>query len=319
MDALLKRPQAAIGEQRLGAVAGASISLAWPEGAGVDLAWADGALVQRASSKRLAQLRLVGGATIWTWDAMEFPTLDGEVRESILDAVTAAVIMVDGQQAATRIDPRTLTLQIQRKAIVARPSDLRATLRLPWAGSITVHSQDGPQTVELGRTATVNVSDELGTRGVLSVSLASGGDRVTFTFTPDASLDREATRRRLVEATQANESMALVREHDRWLREPPPKGRKNAAVPKSRDAYEAYLARYPLIAEKIGTFRAQGLDDLKDQLERDSTAAAAEVEAATAAVARGDALRARWPAAVAEIAPRGGQGFVLIRVEATGP
>jgi hypothetical protein len=74
-----------------------------------------------------------------------------------------------------------------------------------------------------------------------------------------------------------------------------------------------------LIAEKISAYRAQGLDDLKDQLARDSVAAAEEVEAATTAVARADALRARWPKAVAEIAPRGGQGFVLVRVEAIGP
>jgi hypothetical protein len=59
--------------------------------------------------------------------------------------------------------------------------------------------------------------------------------------------------------------------------------------------------------------------NLKEQLERDGTAVAAEVEAATSAVARGDALRARWPKAVAEIAPRGGQGFVLLRLEAIGP
>ena len=318
-DAQLKRPQAASGDQSLGVVSGASIAIAWPEGAGVDLSWADGVLSQRTSGKRVAQLRLVGGAAIWTWDALELPALSGEGLESILDAVTAAAIMVDGQQVATRIDPRTLVLQVQRKALVPNPSDLRTTLRLPWAGPITVHSQYGPETIEPGRTAAVNVSDELGTRGVLSVSLAGRGDRVTFTFVPDASLDQDATRRRLAEATQANESITLVREHDRLVREQPAKSRKNLGTAKSRDAYEAYLSKHPLIAEKIAIYRAQGLDDLKDQLARDSTAAAAEIEAATSAVARGEALRARWPKDVAEIAPRGGQGFVLIRVEAIGP
>ncbi len=318
-DAQLKRPQAASGDQSLGVVGGASISIAWPEGAGVDLAWADGALSQRTSGKRVAQLRLVDGAAIWTWDALQLPALSGEALESILDAVTAAAIMVDGQPVATKIDPRTLVLQVQRKALVPKPSDLRTTLRLPWAGPITVHSQDGPESIEPGRTAAVNVSDELGPRGVLSVSLASRGDRVTFSFTPDASLDQDATRRRLAEATQANEFITLVREHDRLVREQPAKSRKNLGTPKGRDAYEAYLAKHPLIAEKIAAYRAQGLDDLKDQLARDSTAAAAEVEAATTAVARGDALRARWPKAIAEIAPRGGQGFVLLRIEAVGP
>ncbi len=319
MDASLKRPQAASGEQSLGVVGGASISVEWPVGTDVDVAWRDGAITQRSTGKRLAELRCVGGAATWTWDALELPALNGEALESILDAVTAAAIMVDGQQAATRIDPRIMTLQIQRKALVPKANDVRTTLRLPWAGAITVHSQDGPRTVEPGRAAAVNVSDELGTRGVLSVALGSRGDRVTFTFTPDASLDQEATRRRLVEATQASETMALVREHDRLVRDQPAKARKNLGTPKSREAYEAYLAKHPLIAEKIAAYRAQGLDDLKDQLERDSTAAAGEIEAATAAVARGDALRARWPKAIAEIAPRGGQGFVLLRIEATGP
>lgn len=318
-DASLKRPQAASGEQRLGEVPGSSISLAWPEGAGVDVSWQDGALVQRSSGKRLAGLRLVDGTAMWTWEALQLPALSGEALESILDAVTAAAIMVDGQQAATRIDPRTLMLQIQRKALVPKPSDLRTTLRMPWAGSITVHSKDGPQAIEPGRTASVNVSDELGTRGVLTVALASRGDRVSFSFTPDPSLDQEATRRRLTEATQASETMALVREHDRLVREQPAKSRKNLGTAKGREAFEAYLAKHPLIAEKIVAYRAQGLDDLKEQLERDSTAATGEVEAATSAVARGDALRARWPSAIAEIAPRGGQGFVLIRIEAIGP
>ena len=318
-DALLKRPQAASGEQRLGVIGGASIAVAWPDGADVDVAWLDGALSQRSSGKRLAELRSIDGSATWTWDALELPALSGEALESILDAVTAAAIMVDGQQAAARIDPRTLTLQVQRKALIPKASDLRTTLRLPWSGAITVHSQDGPQTVEPGRAAAVNASDELGTRGVLTVALASRGDRVTFTFTPDAALDQDATRRRLVEATKANEVITLVREHDRLVREQPAKARKNLGSPKSRDAYEAYLAKHPLIAEKIAAYRAQGLDDLKDQLERDSTAAAADVEAATSAVARGDALRARWPKAFAEIAPRGGQGFVLLRIEAVGP
>ena len=318
-DAPLKRPQAASGEQRLGALGGTSMAIAWPEGAGVELIWADGALSQRTTGKRLAGLRLVGGEAVWTWDALELPALNGDALESILDAVTAASIMVDGQQAATRIDPRTLTLQVQRKALVPKPIDLRTSLRLPWAGPITVRSQDGPMSVEPGRTAEVDVNDELGTRGTITVALASRGDRVTFLFTPDASLDLDVTRRRLADATQASEFIALVREHDRLVREQPAKSRKNLGTPKGRDAYEAYLARHPLIAEKIAAYRAQGLDDLKEQLERDGTAAAAEVEAATSAVAQGDALRARWPKAVAEIAPRGGQGFVLLRLEATGP
>ena len=319
VDASLKRPQAASGEQRIGVVGGATISIAWPDGADVSLAWLDGAISQRSSGKRLAELRLIDGSATWTWDAIELPALSGEALESILDTVTAAAIMVDGQQAATRIDPRTLTLQVQRKALVPKASDLRTTLRLPWSGAITVHSQDGPQTVEPGRSAAVNVSDELGTRGVLTVELASRGDRAAFTFTPDAALDQDATRRRLAEATQANEVITLVREHDRLVREQPAKARKNLGTPKSRDAYEAYLAKHPLIAEKIVVYRAQGLDDLKDQLERDSTAAAADVKAATSAAARGDALRARWPKAFAEIAPRGGQGFVLLCIEAVGP
>ena len=318
-DAQLKRPQAASGDQSLGVVGGASISIVWPEDVGVDVAWVDGALSKRTTGKRLATLRLVAGTAVWTWDALELPALDGEPLESILDAVTAAAIMVDGQQVATRIDPRMLTLQVQRKALTPKASDLRTTLRLPWAGPITVHSQDGPKTIEAGRTATVDVSDELGTRGVLFVTLASRGDRVTFSFTPDASLDQDATRKRLAEAVQANEFIMLVREQDRLVREQPAKPRKNLGAPKGRDAYEAYLAKHPLIAEKIMAFRAQGLDDLKEQLARDSTAAAAEVEAAESAVARGDALRARWPEAIAEIAPRGGQGFVHIRLEATGP
>jgi len=319
MDTSLKRPQAAGGEQRLGAVGGAAISVEWPTGTDVDLAWRDDALLRRSTGKRLAGLRLIGGTATWTWDALELPALNGEALESILDAVTAAAIMVDGRQAATRIDPRTLTLQVQRKALISKASDLRTTLHLPWSGWITVHSQDGPQTVEPGRAAAVNVSDELGPRGVLTVELAGRGDRVTFAFTPDAALDQDATRRRLAEATQDNEFIALVREHDRLVREQPAKQRKNIGTSKSREAYEAYLAKHFLIAEKISLFRAQGLDDLKDQLERDSTAAAADVEAATSAVERGDALRARWPKAFAEIAPRGGQGFVLLRMEAVGP
>jgi len=319
MDASLKRPSATSGEQRLGAVGGAAISVEWPTGTDVDLAWRDDALLRRSTGKRLAGLRLIGGTATWTWDALELPALNGEALESVLDAVTAAAIMVDGRQAATRIDPRTLTLQVQRKALIPKASDLRATLRLPWSGSITVHSQDGPQTVEPGRTAAVNVSDELGTRGVLTVELAGRGDRVTFAFTPDAALDQDAMRRRLAEATQDDEFIALVREHDRLMREQPAKSRKNLGTSKSRDAYESYLARHPLIAEKISLYRAQGLDDLKDQLERDSTAASAEVEAAASAVARGDALRARWPKDFAEIAPRGGQGFVLLHMEAVGP
>ena len=319
VDASLKRPQAASGDQRLGEVEGSTIAIEWPEGAGVDVAWTDGVLSQRTTGKRLATMRIEGGEAIWTWDALGLPALNAEALDSILDSVTAASLMVDGRQVAARIDPRTLVLQVQRKALVPKPSDLRTTLRLPWAGPITVRSNGEPMSVEPGRTASVGVSDELGTRGVLTVALASRGDRVTFSFTPDASLDQDATRRRLAEATQANEVITLVVEHDRLVREQPAKPRKSLGTPKGRDAYEAYLARHPLIAEKISAYRAQGLDDLKDQLARDSVAAAEEVEAATTAVARADALRARWPKAVAEIAPRGGQGFVLVRVEAIGP
>jgi|GEM_PF-1468380 len=318
-EVLLKRPQAASGDQRLGEVLGSSISIAWPEGARVDLAWDAGALMQRTTGKRLAGLRIVDGGAVWAWDALELPALQGEALETILDAVTAATIMVDGKQVAARVDPRILTLQVSRKALMAKPIDLRTSLRLPWAGPITVRSQGEPMTVEPGRSAAVQANDELGTRGVLTMALASRGDRVTFSFTPDASLEQETTRRRLTSATEASEFLKLVREHDRLTREQPAKARKSLGTPKGRDAYEAYLAKYPLIAEKIVAYRAQGLDDLKEQLERDSTAAEAELLAATEAVARGDALRAQWPKAVAEIAPRGGQGFVLVRIEAIGP
>jgi len=318
-EAGLKRPEAASGEQRLGAVSGSSISIDWPEGTGVELGWADGVLLQQPSGKPLATLRLAGGAAIWTWDALALPGLSGEGLESVLDAVTAASITVDGRQAATRIDPRTLTLQVQRKALVPKAIELRPPLQLPWAGPITVQSQDGPKPVEPGRAVEVKINDELGTRGVLTVALATRGNRVTFSFMPDASLDQDATRRRLADATQANEFIMLVREHDQLIREQPAKLRKNLGIPKGRDAYEAYLAKYPIIAEKIVAFRAQGLDDLKEQLDRDSAAAAAEVDAAMSAVARGDALRSQWPSAIAEIAPRGGQGFVLLRIEAIGP
>jgi hypothetical protein len=318
-DASLKRPQAASGDQRLGEVDGSTITIQWPEGAAAGLACTDGVLSRLASGKRLARLRLDGGAAVWTWDELELSALNGELIESILDSVTAASLMIDGRQAAARIDPRTLMLQVPRKSLVPRSIELRPALRLPWAGPITVRSNGEPMTVEPGRAASVDVSDELGTRGVLTVQLGSRGDRVTFSFTPDASLDQEATRRRLADATEANEVITLVVEHDRLLREQPAKPPKSVGTSKGREAYEAYLARHPLIVEKIGTYRTQGLDDLKEQLARDRAAAAAEVEAATTAVARADALRARWPKAVAEIAPRGGQGFVLVRVEASGP
>ena len=245
--------------------------------------------------------------------------MNGEAIESILDAVTAATIMVDGRQAPVRIDLRPMTLQVPRKALVPKPIDLRSSLRLPWPGPIVVNSQDGPLDVEPGRTVDVPVSDELGTRGRLSVSLGARGDRVTFSFTPDASLDQDATRRRLAEALDANAFIALVREQDRLVREQPAKARRSLGTPKGRDAYESYLAKHPLIAEKIAAYRAQGLDDLKDQLDRDAAAAKAEAEAAESAVARGDALRARWPRSVVEIAPSDGRSFVMVRVEATGP
>ena len=318
-DSVLKRPQPASGAQRLGDAAGSSIELQWPTGAITDLAWSGNAIVQRAGGKPLATLDLADGGVVWTWDALQLPALAADAVEGILDAVTAATIRIDGAQASVRIDPRIMTLPVQRKALVPKPIDLRSTLRLPWSGAIMVQTQDGPVTVEPGRSAEVGVADELGTRGMLVVALATRGDRVSFSFVPDAALDQEAARRRLTEATAASELMGLVAEHDALVRAQPGKPRKGIGTPKGRDAYEGYLARHPLIAEKIVAFRAQGMDDLKDQIARDVLAAADELEAARGGVARGDALRARWPGAVAEIAPRGGQGFALVRVEATGP
>lgn len=315
---ILKRPQAASGSQRLGAVAGGAIELAWPKDAESVLQWSGDGVVQRATGKRIASLSLTDGSALWEWDGVVLSGLSGDAVESAVDTVAAASWLVDGTPAPVRIDARTVVMQVPRRSLVSKAFDLRSPVRLPWPGSVSVRGQDGTITIEPGSSGEVPVADELGLRGVLVLTLTPKGDRLEASFVPDPGLDQDATRKRLTAAREKAIELALVKEQDALLRGQPAKPKRSVGTAKGRDAYDAFLARHPDIAEKIQRYRTQGLDDLTRQIDTETAAAAAELESAETAVAKADELRAKWPGAIAEVAPRGGQAFVMLRVEATG-
>ncbi len=311
--AMLARPAIDAPASELGSIQGNAAAFVWPSVAQVPFVWSGDQLTS-PSGTPLASLKVVDGVGVWTW---EDGARDGDTRAQILDACTAGTLMVDGDPAGRGIEPRRVLASIPWRSLASKKVDLRTELKLPWLGGVTVRDGDVLRDVPPGGAVDVSVVDELGARGVLHLTLTRRGDKVSLSFTPDLALDQDALRKRVTAAEARRAFITLVEEQDVAQRNAGAKGAKQAGSREGRDAYDQYLREHYDIAEKIGVFRTQGLDDLAEQLRKDSTAADAEKTASDLALSRSDVLRAKWPDQRIGVAPAQGGVFAVVHVEAT--